>query len=266
MTESFGDAIGLSVVAPARDEAANLERLVAEVRAALDGIAAWELIVVDDGSADGTPAALGRLARADRRVRSLRLARRTGQTGALIAGFRVATAPLIATLDADLQCSPADLPALVTMVADADLACGVRARRRDPWRRRAVSAVSNGVRRCLVAPRLRDLACPLRVFRADALARVEASCAWFDGAHRWLPALFVLAGLRVLQRPVAHDVRRAGVSKYTATGRAVPVARELLRVLAIARDLRRDRRRRLCAPPPRAPLGAPRPSRHPPLS
>lgn len=264
MTEPSGEVMALSVVAPAHNEAANLERLVGEVRTALDAVVPWELIVVDDGSTDETPALLARLARADPRVRPLRLAARSGQTAALVAGFGAAAAPLIATLDADLQCSPADIPALLAMLGDADLACGVRVRRRDPWQRRAVSGMSNVIRRCLVAPRLRDLACPLRVFRIDALARLDASGVLFDGAHRWLPALFVLAGLRVVQRPVAHDLRHAGVSKYTATGRAVPVAREMLLVLGIARQLRRQRRRRPGVPMRPAPslgLGAPGPSR-----
>jgi len=237
-----GEAPGLSVIAPAHDEADNLERLVAEVRAALDAVISWELVVVDDGSSDATRDVLAPIARADPRVRPVRLATRSGQTAALVAGFGAAAAPLVATLDADLQCSPRDFPALLALLDDADLACGIRARRRDPWRRRAVSGMSNAIRRCLVAPRLRDLACPLRVFRVEALARLDACGVLFDGAHRWLPALFALAGLRVVQHPIAHHQRRAGVSKYTATGRAVPVARELLQVLAIAHRLRRDHR------------------------
>jgi dolichol-phosphate mannosyltransferase len=234
-----GEAPQLSVVAPAHDEADNLDRLIAEVRAALDTVIPWELIVVDDGSTDETHDVLASIARADPRVRPVRLETRSGQTAALMAGIGAAAAPLVATLDADLQCSPRDLPALLALLDDADLACGIRTRRRDPWRRRAVSGVSNVIRRCLVAPRLRDLACPLRVFRIEALARLDARGALFDGAHRWLPALFVLAGLRVVQHPIVHHQRHAGVSKYTATGRAVPVARELLRVLAIAQRLRR---------------------------
>src|SRR5205085_11656936 len=109
----------------------------------------------------------------------------------------------------------------------ADLACGIRAARHDPPSRRLASACSNAIRRALVAPRVRDLACPLRVFRRDALAQVEAMTPLFSGAHRWLPALFVVAGLRVVQRPVPHHPRVAGVSKYTTRGRLVPVVREL---------------------------------------
>jgi 4-amino-4-deoxy-L-arabinose transferase-like glycosyltransferase len=225
----------LSVVVPAHDEAPNLERLLREVRAALDpGGIPWELLVVDDGSTDDTGAVLDRLSRADDRLRPVRLAQRSGQTAALHAGFRAATGSLIATLDADIQCPPAELPALLAALEGADLACGIRAERHDPLARRIVSGISNAVRRCFLAPRLRDLACPLRVFRAAGLARVEAGMPLFEGAHRWLPALFILEGLRVTQRPVAHQCRAAGVSKYSAAGRAGPIAREIGHMLRLA--------------------------------
>ena len=224
----------LSVVVPAYDEADNLERLLAEVRAALDPTGLrWELIVVDDGSTDATPEILAALAGLDRRVRPIRLPRRRGQTSALAAGFDAARGAYIATLDADLQCSPADLPALLAALGDADLACGIRAKRHDPPSRRLASALSNLGRRAVVAPDVRDLACPLRVFRAQAVARLTAVTPLFDGAHRWLPALFVIAGMRVVQRPVEHRPRRAGVSKYTTRSRLIPVAREMARVLML---------------------------------
>ena len=228
--------VTLSVVVPAHDEAANLARLVDEVRAALQPSGVdWELVVVDDGSSDDTPAILARLAAAEPRLRPLRLARRSGQTAALRAGFEAARGALVATLDADLQCAPADLPALLVALDGAALACGVRAARGDPPSRRLASALANGARRLFLAPRLHDLACPLRVFRADAFRRVEARGLLFDGAHRWLPALFHLAGERVVQRPVSHRPRTAGVSKYTTRGRLVPIAGELARVLARTR-------------------------------
>src|SRR5438093_397986 len=112
------DPIAVSVVAPAHDEAPNLVRLLAEVRAALDPLGiAWELIVVDDGSGDETPALLARLAEADHHLRPLRLARRSGQTAALAAGFRAARGRLIATPDADLQCAPGELLRLLALTA-----------------------------------------------------------------------------------------------------------------------------------------------------
>jgi 4-amino-4-deoxy-L-arabinose transferase-like glycosyltransferase len=243
MPSGTPDCIAVSVVVPAHDEAPNLERLAHDVRAALDpcGVV-WELIVVDDGSIDETPSLLARLAAVDPRIHRLRLPTRSGQTAALVTGFHAARGRLVATLDADLQCPARDLPALLTALGAADLACGIRTARRDPLRRRIVSALTNLVRRCVLAPRLRDLACPLRVFRREALAQLETRIPLFDGAHRWLPALFILAGLHVVQRPVTHEPRRAGVSKYTATGRAWPIAREAGRVLEIALHRKRGLR------------------------
>jgi 4-amino-4-deoxy-L-arabinose transferase-like glycosyltransferase len=225
----------LSVVVPARDEAPNLVRLRDEVAATLDphGIA-WELIVVDDGSIDETPALLATLVEHDPRVRSLRFEHSRGQTAALVGGFRVARGEYIATLDADLQCPVDDLPILLGLLDHADLACGVRTGRRDPLSKKIASAFSNVVRRLVLAPGVRDLACPLRVFRRSALAEIERVTPLFDGAHRWLPALFGLAGLRIVQRPIVHQPRVAGVSKYTTRGRVRPVLHELGRVLAVA--------------------------------
>jgi dolichol-phosphate mannosyltransferase len=225
--------VALSVVVPAHDEALNLARLVQEVRQALDPLGlAWELIVADDGSTDDTPALLVRLAADEPRLRSTRLPERRGQTAALAAGFRMARGPLVATLDADLQCPPAELPKLMAALDGAAMASGIRSKRHDPPSRRAASALANLVRRSFLAWRIRDLACPIRVFRADALARVETRFPFFDGAHRWLPALFHLAGERVVQRPVVHRPREAGVSKYTTRGRLLPIARELVRLLS----------------------------------
>src|SRR5438045_5042090 len=126
-------APAVTVVVPAHDEAPNLARLLAEVRGALDPIGVtWELIVVDDASSDGSAEILRRLAAIDPRLRSLHLPHRSGQTAALAAGFAIARGDRIATLDADLQCPPADLPALLAALEGADFACGVRTGRNDP--------------------------------------------------------------------------------------------------------------------------------------
>ncbi len=230
----------LSVVVPARDEAANLSCLVADVGAALDPTGLpWELIVVDDASTDATWSVLTELARTEPRLRPLRLPRPSGQTAALIAGFRAARGSLLATLDGDLQCGADALPALLAHLDGADLVCGVRRGRRDSWSRRVASAASNVARRAFLAPALADLACPARVFRREALERVEAMTPLFDGVHRWIPALFHLAGLRVVQRPLTHHPRRAGHSKYTTRERIRPVAHELVLMLRLA--MRRSR-------------------------
>jgi dolichol-phosphate mannosyltransferase len=193
----------------------------------------WELLIVDDGSADDTQRVVGALLEREPRLRVHRLPCRRGQTQALAAGFALARAPLVATLDADLQCHPRDLPMLVGALGDADMAAGIRRRRQDSVSRSVASAVANGVRRLVLARDLRDLACPLRVMRADALATLVARGMLFDGAHRWLPALFQLAGFRVVQRNVEHHPRLAGRSKYTTLGRLLPIAREIVKVAAL---------------------------------
>lgn len=240
-------AVEISVVVPAYDEAPNLERLLVEVRAALDTTGrSWELVVVDDGSGDATPSILDALCAAESRLRAVRLPERSGQTRALEAGFRSARGTFIATCDADVQCPPAEIPTLFQLLQDtqADLACGIRAHRRDPASRRLASSVANHLRRWAIAPEVRDLACPLRVFRASTLESLSRKIPLFDGAHRWLPALFVLGGLRVVQREVPHRPRIAGESKYTTRARLIPILRETGLVLAVAarqRPLRRLR-------------------------
>ena len=224
--------LDLSLVVPAHDEVENLERVVSEVHSALDPTALrWELVIVDDGSTDGSAALLDRLAASEPRLRVVKLAQQSGQTAALRAGFEVVAGRLIATMDADLQCPPSDLPLLLEALGDADMACGVRTGRRDPPSRKLASTLANGARRLFLAPDLRDLAGPLRVFRRDALVHVTTRWPLFDGAHRWLPALFQLAGLHVVQRPVSHLPRTAGTSNYTTRGRLLPIGRELIQVL-----------------------------------
>jgi hypothetical protein len=242
LAEAAADAVTLSVVVPALDEGPNIDRLVREVAAALDPCGlAWELVVVDDGSVDDTAARLAAVSSRDPRVRAISLGTSHGQTTALLVGLRAARGEYLATLDGDLQCSPAEIPALLDALLDplraADVACGVRMRRHDPPARRFASALANLARRAVLAPAVRDLACPVRVFRRSAFEDVAGTTPLFDGAHRWLPALFELAGQRVVQRPVAHYERTAGTSKYTNRGRVRPIAREARMVarLALAR-------------------------------
>src|SRR6185369_8715215 len=140
--------LDLSLVVPAHDEVDNLERVVTEVRAALDPTGLrWELVIVDDGSTDGSTLLLERLAAIEPRLRIVDFARQRGQTAALRAGFDVATGRLIATMDADLQCPPSELPLLLEALGDADMACGIRTGRHDPPSRKLASTMANGVRR-----------------------------------------------------------------------------------------------------------------------
>ena len=200
----------LSVVVPVFEEEENLEPLLREIDAALAGLD-YELVLVDDGSRDGSRAALERLLPAWPRLRVLLHDRNHGQSAALLTGFAAARAPVIATLDGDLQNDPADVPRLLALLdAGWDVVSGVRARRRDDFVRRASSRIANRVRGGLLEDGISDVGCSLKVYRAACLRRLPP----FHGMHRFLPALARLEGARVTEVPVAHRPRRYGRSKY----------------------------------------------------
>lgn len=201
----------LSVVIPAYNEEPNVEPCYRELVAVLEGLGGpFEVIVVDDGSRDGTFAVLSRLAAGDRRLRVLRFARNAGQTAALAAGFRAARGEIVVTLDADLQNDPRDIPGLLQALAGHDAVCGWRVDRHDPWAKRLGSRVGNAARRAVTRDGVHDTGCMLKAFRREALARLPL----YRGMHRFLPALLRMEGFRVVEMPVRHRPRRAGQSKY----------------------------------------------------
>ena len=207
---------GLSVIVPVYNEAESVPELAREIAAALDPLAiAYEVVYADDGSTDGSPAVLAELAAADPRVRVVRIGRNSGLSAALDAGFTHARAPVLVTLDGDLQNDPADIPRLLAELADCDVVCGVRAKRRDDWLRRASSRIANGVRNRLTRESIADVGCTLRAYRAPFVARVPM----FTGIHRFLPTLLRLAGARVKEVPVNHRPRLHGEPKYNIRNR-----------------------------------------------
>ena len=219
-------ACALSLVVPAYDEEPNLLLLYERVRAVFGEHADWELVLVDDGSRDGTARAIRELVRRDARVAGVFLARNSGQSAALAAGAREARGRVIATLDADLQNDPADLPPLLAALEGWDAVVGYRLRRHDSFVRRASSRIANAVRNWISRDDIRDTGCSLKVFRAEAMRAIP----WFDGMHRFLPTLLRYQGLRVLEAPVSHHPRHAGRSKYGIRNRAW---RGLLDLLAV---------------------------------
>ncbi len=206
----------LSIVAPVYNEAGNLERLVAETHDAmtLAGLD-YELVLVDDRSTDGSRDELARLSARDERVRALSLGRHAGQSAALLAGLRTARAPLVVTMDADLQNDPADIPAIVGLLEDHDVVSGVRAKRKDTVPRRLASGISNRVRRLILGDPCTDIGCALKGYRATTLEDLPA----FDGLHRFLPLLALRHGGNYAEIPVGHRARTAGASKYNIRGR-----------------------------------------------
>ena len=204
----------LSVVVPVRNEGANIRPLIEEIGAALRGVD-HEIVYVDDGSTDDTPARLrdARAALPDTLV--LRRHRMScGQSAAVVTGIRAARGLFVATLDGDGQNDPADIPALLERAQAADdpwlLVAGHRTQRRDTWVKRRTSRVANRVRAALLRDATPDTGCGLKLFRRAAF--LELPC--FDHMHRYLPALFIRAGGSVVSVPVNHRPRTRGRSNY----------------------------------------------------
>jgi len=216
------DGIALSIVLPARDEAPNVGPLLRGISAALSGVA-HEIVLVDDGSGDGTAEAALALRPDLPQVRVIRHERSCGQSAALRTGILAARGPVIATLDADGQNPAAELPRLVAplLAPGADPAIGLvqgqRKRRQDTWSRRMASRLANSVRQALLRDRVRDSGCGLKAFRRD----VYLALPYFDHIHRFMPALIRREGYEVLLMDVDHADRRAGRSKYSNLGRAL---------------------------------------------
>ena len=209
-------AVDVSVVIPVCNEQDNVEPLAREIHAALSGRWSFETIFVDDGSTDGTAAAL-RAARAAGlpEIRLLRHAVRSGQSAAVATGVRAARAPWVATLDGDGQNDPADIPKLLE-AAQADrggrlrLVMGNRTTRRDTWLRRLSSRVANGVRGGLLKDGTPDTGCGIKVFDRAVFMDMPR----FNHMHRFMPELFQREGYEVASVPVNHRERTRGTSKY----------------------------------------------------
>ena len=221
----------LSVVIPLKDERPNVAPLADRLRAALAGVRDWEVVLVDDGSTDGTFDELARVAADDRRFKVVQLRRNFGQSAAMQAGFDHAAGDVIVTLDGDLQNDPADIPLLVAKLAEGyDVVLGERVNRRDKFLVRKVpSRMANWLIRRVTGVPFRDFGCTLRAMRREVVDGMSL----YGEMHRFITALAVQQGARVTQVPVRHHPRTAGASKYTIF-RTVRVLLDLMTVKFLA--------------------------------
>jgi glycosyltransferase involved in cell wall biosynthesis len=219
---------GISIVVPLYNEVDNVEDLHHQLTAALEPAGrTFELVLVDDGSTDGTREKLLALEASDPRVRAVILRRNFGQTAAFAAGFDRSRGDVVVTSDGDLQNDPGDIPALVSKLEDEelDMVCGWRRRRHDPLSKRVPSFFANRLISWATGVRLHDYGCSLKAMRGEVARGIRL----YGEMHRFIPAVASWMGVSLAEVPVNHRPRTRGRSKY-GLGRTVRVLLDLFTV------------------------------------
>ncbi len=218
----------LSIVIPLYNEEENVEPLYEKLKAALDGAGReYEIIIVDDGSTDGSFDVLKRLHEDDERLKVIRFRRNFGQTAAFAAGFDRSQGEVVITLDADLQNDPADIPLLLEKIEEGyDVVSGWRLPRQDPFlTRRFPSIMANWLISQVTRVHLHDYGCSLKAYRREVVKNIQL----YGELHRFIPAIANWMGVSVAEVPVRHYPRRFGKSKY-GLSRTARVLLDLLTV------------------------------------
>jgi glycosyltransferase involved in cell wall biosynthesis len=206
----------LSVIVPLYNEEQNVEPLYEAIVSVIDPLSIdFEILLVDDGSRDGTFSKARELARKDRRLRVIRFRRNYGQTPAMAAGFDHARGKILVTMDGDLQNDPADIPMFLEKIAEGnDIVCGWRHKRQDKLISRKIpSIIANRIIGRITGVPIKDNGCSLKAYRADVIRSIPL----YSDMHRFIPAMSSLAGTNIAQIKVNHHPRRFGVSKYGIT-------------------------------------------------
>ena len=214
MTIAPEPPLEVSIVIPVYTEVESVEDLVARVSEAMREITPhYELLIVNDGSRDGTGALLKRLGESHPELRCLHLKRNFGQSAAMAAGFDAARGRVIVTMDGDLQNEPRDIPRLLEKMEEGfDVVSGWRANRQDRWiSRKLPSKAANWLIGRVTGVRLHDTGCSLKAYRADLIKDVHL----YGEMHRFIPALASQQGGRIAEIKVTHHPRTRGQSKYT---------------------------------------------------
>jgi dolichol-phosphate mannosyltransferase len=206
--------VAVSIVVPVRNEAENIAPLIEEIANALDRRWRYEIIYVDDGSTDATADRLAAITKQRTNLRQLRHATSSGQSAAVRSGVRAARGAIVATLDGDGQNNPAFLPDLISAIESGGdsigLAAGQRIGRKDTGCKKLQSRVANGVRNSILRDGTRDTGCGLKAFRREVFLMMP----YFDGLHRFLPALMRREGYEIAYVDVIDRPRHSGVSNY----------------------------------------------------
>lgn len=206
----------ISVVIPMLNEEENVSSLVAEIQLAAQSCPIAEIILVDDGSTDGTAKIIKSLQEQDNRIRLIRHSDKAGQSAGLRSGIRAAKSTLVVTLDGDGQNNPADIPSVYARWAEQPnrpamcMVAGQRKKRMDSLLKKFTSRAGNGIRGFLLQDGVRDTGCSLKLFRRDDYLALP----YFNHMHRFLPALFLREHGQILLADVGHRHRERGVSKY----------------------------------------------------
>jgi glycosyltransferase involved in cell wall biosynthesis len=215
----MNDSPFLSLVIPAYNEQENIPTLLQRVSAALWQLnKPFEVLIIDDGSTDQTPQLLAEGMREYPWLRVLRMVKNSGQSAAFEAGFAAAKGEVIATIDADLQNDPEEIPRLVPMLDEqqVEMISGWRKERQDTGFRRWQSRQANKIRNWITEETINDSASSLKIYRAHAIKGIKL----FRGAHRYFPTLVKMRGYKVYETPVKHSHRFAGTAKYGFGNRA----------------------------------------------
>ena len=199
---------------PVRNEAENIGPLIAEIAAALDGRWKYEIIYINDGSTDATAERIAAIMKQRENLRQIRHATSSGQSAAVRSGVRAARGAIVATLDGDGQNNPAFLPDLISAIEKGGertgLVAGQRVGRKDTGFKKIQSRIANGVRNGILRDGTRDTGCGLKAFRREVFLMMP----YFDGLHRFLPALVRREGYDIAYVEVTDRPRRSGVSNY----------------------------------------------------
>jgi dolichol-phosphate mannosyltransferase len=208
-----------SIVAPCFNEAGNLIPLITAIREAMEPLeVGYEVVIADDASTDDSWEILKKLGAEDPKIRAVRLAQNAGQSAAMWAGVQNARGRYIATLDADLQNHPRELPRFLAAIENCDCVCGSRVIARaqgDPWLKRVSSKIANAIRNRFTHETVSDSACGYRIFRRECAAQLK----FFKGMHRFMPTLFHIEGFRVTEISISHGRRLTGHSHYGTLNR-----------------------------------------------